>query len=266
MKFYHLDTNSGVPLYVQLADILRRNIKESHLPLDGPLPSESQLMEAYNVSRITVRNALLRLEYSGEIYKVHGKGSYVSAEKIVEIPSPSQLWRRQIKEKGFTGSREMIELAEVWPNEGVKRELSLKPADKALKIKMLKKIDQKVVGLDVLFVTADIGQSIFHSKLDMTKHSLIDFLNRSPETRVEKLESRIRAACIEDGDAEAMGVDPSSTVLIRGFVAYNIDGKPLASGKILYLSQYAEIKVCVSAKTALLGNMLMDEPAFENVG
>jgi GntR family transcriptional regulator len=265
VKYYPLDTKSGVPLYVQLADIIRRNIKAGHLAVDGPLPSESQLMEAYSISRITVRNALLRLEYSSEIYKVHGKGSYVSADKIVEIPSPSQFWRRQIKEKGFTGSREMIDLLEVWPNEGVKRELRLKRTDKVLKIKMLKKIDQKVVGLDVLFVPTEIGRSISESNLDMTKHSLIDFLNSSPETRIEKLESMIRAACIEDGDAEVMGVDPSSTVLIRGFVAYNLDGKPLASGKILYLSQYAEIKVCVSAKSAMLGNMLMDEPAFENV-
>ena len=64
----------------------------------------------------------------------------------------------------------------------------------------------------------------------------------------------------EDGDAEVVGVDSSSTVLIRGFVACNSMEEPVLSGKIMYLSQYAVINATVSVESTSLGNSLVDAP------
>jgi len=101
MKNYPIERDGAVPLYVQLSDIIKKNIVKGYLAPGSPIPSELQLMKAYDVSRITVRNALLRLEYSGEIFKVHGRGSFVSRKKIVDIPSPSFSWRRLMEKQGY---------------------------------------------------------------------------------------------------------------------------------------------------------------------
>jgi GntR family transcriptional regulator len=215
-------------------------------------------MKAYSVSRITVRNALLRLEYSGEIFKVHGRGSFVSKKKIVDIPSPSFSWRRLMEEQGYNISFNLLEFCEVWPSEGVQRELRLPKGQKVTKLKRLKKIEHEVIGLDVLFMPTEIGASI--KEMNLADFSLVEFLNASPATKINKIEAQIRAAPIEDGDAEVMAVDSSSTVLIRGFVAFNAKGEPVLSGKIMYLSQHAVIKASVSAESAGLGNSLVDAP------
>ena len=112
MEFHPLNRSDAVPLYVQVANIIKRNIHDGELPPGAPIPSESQLMKAYDISRITVRNALLRLEYNGKIFKVHGRGSFVSPKKLIDIPSPSSSWRHLMEEQGHNISYELIEFCE----------------------------------------------------------------------------------------------------------------------------------------------------------
>ena len=52
-----LDPRAGLPLYHQLADLLRRRIISGELAVGATLPTEAQLMAAYSVSRVTARQA-----------------------------------------------------------------------------------------------------------------------------------------------------------------------------------------------------------------
>jgi GntR family transcriptional regulator len=70
---------SGVPLYQQLLDILRDAIATDILPVGSTLPTEAQLAERFGVSRITVREALQRLEADGLIRKQKAKNAVVVA-------------------------------------------------------------------------------------------------------------------------------------------------------------------------------------------
>lgn len=62
-----VDANSVVPMYRQLADLLRRQIAAGDLGDGDRLPSEAQLGEAHGVSRITVRQALADLVAAGHL-------------------------------------------------------------------------------------------------------------------------------------------------------------------------------------------------------
>lgn len=73
-----LDAHDHRPLYIQLVDTLLRHIDEE-CSADDKLPTEKELCEEYAVSRTTVRLALNELEQRGRIYRVQGKGSFVSA-------------------------------------------------------------------------------------------------------------------------------------------------------------------------------------------
>jgi len=260
MKFYPLEKESSVPLYVQMADILKRNIDEGHLLPNTALPSESKLMKAYETSRITIRNALLRLEYSGDIFKVHGRGSFVSIKKITDFVPPSSSWRSLMEKQGHNVSYELIEFGEVWPNDGVKKELQLFKGEKVKKIKRLKKIGQETIGLDLFFIPLHLCSKL--KKDTLHESSIIDFLNLAPETKIKQIDAQIRSAAIEDGDAEVMDVDYSSTVLIRGFVAYNAFVEPVLSGKVMYLSQYAVVNVKINTEQEDFECSIMDAPGL----
>jgi GntR family transcriptional regulator len=66
-----------IPLYTQLADILRERIKSGELPPRSLLPSESYLQQEQGVSRGTVRMAISILRDEGLVVTISGRGTFV---------------------------------------------------------------------------------------------------------------------------------------------------------------------------------------------
>ena len=73
----HVDHMNPVPLYSQLADILRDMITSGELQPRSPLPSESYLQQEQGVSRGTVRTAVAALRDEGLVVTIGGRGTFV---------------------------------------------------------------------------------------------------------------------------------------------------------------------------------------------
>jgi len=71
------DPLSDRPAYRQVADRLRAPIESGEWPAGHKLPSESELMEQFSVSRVTVRLAVGALRAEGLILTRQGRGSFV---------------------------------------------------------------------------------------------------------------------------------------------------------------------------------------------
>lgn len=79
MKIEH---DSATPLYQQLAHILRDQIGTGKIKPGAALPPESRLVQKFQVSRVTARQALDLLAAEGLIVRKQGKGTYVCPPKI----------------------------------------------------------------------------------------------------------------------------------------------------------------------------------------
>lgn len=73
---------SNVPLYCQLKNLIVEKIEKGEFEADSKIPSEQDFCEQYDISRPTVRQAINDLTASGQLYKMKGKGTFVSAQKI----------------------------------------------------------------------------------------------------------------------------------------------------------------------------------------
>jgi GntR family transcriptional regulator len=73
MLMTELDRLSPVPLWEQLAEILRKDIRAGN----RPIMSESHLEQTYGVGRSTVRLALTALRDEGLIVTIPGRGTFV---------------------------------------------------------------------------------------------------------------------------------------------------------------------------------------------
>ncbi|GIO32477.1 MULTISPECIES: GntR family transcriptional regulator [Paenibacillus] len=65
------------PLYIQIQNHFKQLISSRQLVEDDRIPTEKELIEQFQVSRITVANALADLANEGWIYRIPGRGSYV---------------------------------------------------------------------------------------------------------------------------------------------------------------------------------------------
>jgi DNA-binding GntR family transcriptional regulator len=75
-----LDHLGDVPLYQQLANILREQIESGEIPPRRPVPSKKTLVQTYDVAPGTVERALAILKSEGLLKTVMGRGLYVVPE------------------------------------------------------------------------------------------------------------------------------------------------------------------------------------------
>lgn len=106
-----VDKESPVPIYHQIASALRTHIMDESLQEGDKLPSENDLAAQFEVSRITLRQALAELEREGIIVKRKGMGAFVSMNPqplIQELNLPSVLGRK-LRREGINLDPEILQ-------------------------------------------------------------------------------------------------------------------------------------------------------------
>ncbi|MFF2093866.1 GntR family transcriptional regulator [Paenibacillus sp. NPDC058174] len=72
--------NKQVPMYREIEQYIMTQIRCNKWPPLSRIPSENELSEQFQVSRITVKNALSNLVDNGIVFRQQGKGTFVSAD------------------------------------------------------------------------------------------------------------------------------------------------------------------------------------------
>jgi DNA-binding GntR family transcriptional regulator len=72
-----IDPTAPLAPYRQLAEILRRRIEAGEYPTGSRIPTESELVDEFEVARGTARRAIAVLREDGLIFTVAQRGSYV---------------------------------------------------------------------------------------------------------------------------------------------------------------------------------------------
>ncbi len=100
---------SSTPLYVQLKNQLQDKILLGELGPGVLLPTEQQLCEQHELSRITVRRALDELAKMDLIERVQGKGTIVKEKKVGQSQIQIQGFTKSIKQQGYQPGAKLLE-------------------------------------------------------------------------------------------------------------------------------------------------------------
>jgi GntR family transcriptional regulator len=99
----------GAPMYAQVSNILAAEIESGARQHEGPqLPSESALASEFKISRVTVRQALKRLEARGLIYSEQGRGYFKTANRMGGV-SGFHSFTREVQKAGGTPDAVVLE-------------------------------------------------------------------------------------------------------------------------------------------------------------
>ena len=87
-------------LYIQIYNQLHDAIISGRFQVGDKLPSEKELCQAFNVSRVPVREALCALELNGLVDSIQGGGVYVKAqqseEELPQVIEPQEIIRARM--------------------------------------------------------------------------------------------------------------------------------------------------------------------------
>ena len=91
-----------IPFYLRIRDHFAASIEQGALPAGRKLPSERELRDRFQTTRVTVRQALMQLEAEGLIYRENRRGWFVSPPRILYDPTADISFTESVIAQGRT--------------------------------------------------------------------------------------------------------------------------------------------------------------------
>ncbi len=138
-----INKNLKIPLYLQLMQEIIKKIDNGFYKENDKLPSERELCSMYNLSRITVRQALQELEREGYINKVHGVGTFIAPKRYDQPLVKLYSFTEEMKKIGKNPSTKVIEFTTLTIDEHLAKKMNLLPNEEVYKIIRLRLADNE---------------------------------------------------------------------------------------------------------------------------
>jgi len=218
-------SDSPMPFYAQIKEILRARILDGTYKPHQQMPSESEMMQAFKVSRITVRQALGDLQKEGLIFKIHGKGSFVSKTKAFQDLDRLQGFGEAMSRFGYETFNQLLSFKDVAANPTVAERLGVEPRTTVVEIKRVRYLNREPISVDVSYLPRPIGERLRHE--DLATRDIFVILENDYRIALGNAELHIGSIPADTTLARLLRVEESSPILRIERLTFTDDRQPL---------------------------------------
>lgn len=140
------------PVYIKIEKYLRELIDSEKIKPGELLPSENQLSEKFNVTRMTVRSAFNNLVKQGYIIRKRGIGSIVLGNRVSDNMGTMESFTKEMLRKGYEITTKLVSLLVVEANETIKNRLDLEIGENVWEIKRVRYANGEPVSYMVTYM------------------------------------------------------------------------------------------------------------------
>jgi GntR family transcriptional regulator len=214
---------SGGPLYLALKKSIQKAIGEGILQPGDALPSERDIAELAEVSRVTVRKAVQNLVTEGLLVQRHGSGTFVAprVERVEQSLSSLTSFTEDMARRGMSSESIWLDRGLYHPSPEEMVALGLSANDRVARVSRLRLAN----GTPLAIERAALAEATLPDP-SAVEASLYACLKKSGKRPVRAIQ-RLSAALLDKNDAELLGVPPGSPSLNIERTSY------LPSGKVI---------------------------------
>ena len=226
-----VDKTSTVPIYAQLEELIKKNINEGVYLHGKALPTERELTECFGVSRMTIRQAISNLVYEGVLYRIRGKGAFVSKE-IIEKKIEIQSFSEDMEKRGLAPSSRVIHFEKVIPDEEIRLKLKLKEDEKVYFLNRLRLANDEPMALEYCYLPEKYFPGL--TKYNLIECSLYTLMKEEYDMKFNYMKQNIKAVNLNKKDAEMLLGKTKGFGLVSFKIIYNEDENPVEYTKTVY--------------------------------
>jgi GntR family transcriptional regulator len=222
---------SPAKLYRSLGQIIRSKIQSGEWPVGEQIPSERMLMQAFGVSRSTVRQAIENLVKEGILYRVHGKGTFTAPQKIKQGVLSLLEFSNTMRRNGLNPSARLLGKMLYDPPPDIRQSLGLLETDKAFWFQRLLSVNDLPILIENTYYSAtrfpdllEIYDGVEETPIFISKHYGVK-VNRESEV--------FEPVILESYEANLLGVKQGFPALWVEYVVYDFSGVPVVFGTTL---------------------------------
>ena len=220
----------GGPLYLQLKRWIEARVGSGDIRPGDALPSERDLAQRVDVSRVTVRKAVQQLVRDGLLIQRHGSGTYVAdrPQRVEQTLSQLTSFTEDMARRGLTVRSEVLERGLHTPSVEETMVLGLRPGERVARLSRLRLTDDTPLAIERAALSEGVlpDPSGFQGSL----YTTLEKTGNRPSRAIQ----RIRAANIEAADAALLRIPVGSAALYIERIAYLPTGRPIEFTRSVY--------------------------------
>ncbi|MBT2658824.1 GntR family transcriptional regulator [Bacillus sp. ISL-18] len=224
-----LNADHQEPLYRQLKKAIQAAILNDTYQQGEKIPTEPELSEQYNVSRITVRKAVEELVKEGYLVKQQGKGTFVSLPKIDRKIEHVMGFTAACQANGFTSHSKVTKTEVMKGDADLRKALQLEKDEKVLYIQRKRFAGDNPLMLENNYYPYNRYSFLLDETLDGSLYDLLRekyeiFPNQSGKTTLE-------IALADEEQAQLLETSIGKPLFYMNAVIYDQHGRPVHAGK-----------------------------------
>jgi GntR family transcriptional regulator len=206
-----IDKKSPLPLYIQLMEIILKMIEEGKYLEHDKLPSERELCEQFDVSRITVRQTFQELEKDGYIYKKHGKGTYAAPKKHAQQLLTVWSFAEEMKRSDKHPETKVLSFDRILPTEKVRLALRFQGTEEVFKVTRLRLANGVPLLYEVSYLPVNLFPGLTREQLE--EKPMYQVFEENYSVKVEKAIEEFHAENIQEEEAKLLEVKPATACM-----------------------------------------------------
>ena len=241
-----IDKLSHTPLYAQVKDDMKEKINSGILHVGDYLPSEFKLMEEYNVSRTTIRQAIDILVQENYLARKRGVGTLIAKPKtdywdLSELRS----FDEEAQRKGMVSRTKLIDFSTVKSDDELADIFGGSGKD-FYKLERLRYIDESPLELVTTYIPKSLAANL--EKFDFSNNSLFDILYKYYNVKVNYAEKTFTAINADKEDSKALEIKQGTAIQLVKTVTFDADYNPVEFSVSRDRGLISKFKISLSRK------------------
>ncbi len=217
-----LSEAKSLPLYLQLKQLLKEQIEAGVLKPHDMLPSERELEDRYEISRMTARHALSALEDDGLVYRKQGRGTFVTEPKIKQGVLKLSSFTEEMKSKRIKAGAKVLDVKVLIDDECLSKKLDAGVKEKLVMIQRLRTGNGDPIALETSVLRRKFCPGI--ENIDLNDQSLCKTLEDQYQVYCGRAEQTLQAKLADDFEASVLGIIEGEPTMYMERVSFMEDG------------------------------------------
>lgn len=239
-----LDKTTPIPLYFQLKEMIVSEIKKGNYPKDSMIPTEKELSDKFQISRTTVRQAIIELVQEGWLYRIKSKGTFVTQPKINQnFIQKLESFNEQIQSTGMVPSTEVLSFEVVKASNEVAERLKIESHDKVIYLYRRRYANSEPIVTIKTYLP--YKRCAFIMDHDFEKESLYGVLAKEEALKVYYVKRLVEAVEATSNDVENLKISRRIPIQFFTTVGYNVYGQPIEFSQARYRGDRNSFEVTI---------------------
>jgi len=222
----------GLAAYLQIEEELASRIERGVLEPGTRLPAERELAQSLGVSRMTLRQALSRLDHRGLVERAQGSGTFVSQPKLRHQANILRGFFRETAGQGVVPTSQTIERTTAFATRALAATLDLRIGEEVYKVVRLRFARGNPVVFETSYFPAKLYPGLID--LDLDHESIYRLMEDRYGARPVRGEQSMESIAAEPAEAQLLNVPPGAPLMLLERTAWDAAGRPVEHARDLY--------------------------------